>query len=168
MYTQKILDIFKSPLNAGGLQGANGVGKYVDEGCGDYIKLYLKINEEEVIQEARFKAIGSVGTIVAGSAICSCLLDCTLEEALEINEDRICEVTGEFPQDKKYSLTFALNALKNAVDNYYNNLAKMQKKASEPPVQVKVEKQPAKEYAEVQQRRSVSSAKANFDAMFDL
>ena len=42
MYNNKILDIFKSPTNAGGLQGANGIGKYVDETCGDFVKIYLK------------------------------------------------------------------------------------------------------------------------------
>lgn len=169
MYTQKILEIFKNPLNAGGLQGANGVGKYVDQDCGDYVKIYLKIDESQTITEARFKAIGSVGTIVASSAICSCLLDCTIAEALEINEDRICQVTGEFPQDKKYTLSFAINALKNAINAYYSNLEKLQKKAKQTPTETKVEKQqPVKQYAEVQQRRNISTAKANFDAMFDL
>ena len=42
MYSNKILEIFKNPANAGGLQGANGLGKYIDEECGDCVKLYLK------------------------------------------------------------------------------------------------------------------------------
>ena len=41
MYSEKFLEIFKNPINAGGLQGANGVGKYVDPSCGDSIKIYL-------------------------------------------------------------------------------------------------------------------------------
>ena len=47
MYNQKVLDIFRNPINAGGLQGANGVAKCINETFGDTVKIYLKINEDE-------------------------------------------------------------------------------------------------------------------------
>ena len=81
MYSNKILEIFKNPSNAGGLQGANGLGKYIDEACGDQVKIYLKIDDNQEIDEARFKTMGSVGTIVASSAICQAIIGMNLDEA---------------------------------------------------------------------------------------
>ena len=56
MYSNRVLEIFKSPTNAGGLQGANGTGKYTDETCGDCVKIYLKVNEDKFVTDARFKS----------------------------------------------------------------------------------------------------------------
>ncbi|MDY2695688.1 MAG: iron-sulfur cluster assembly scaffold protein [Eubacteriales bacterium] len=171
MYSEKFLEIFKNPINAGGLQGANGVGKYVDPSCGDSIKIYLKIDENKTIIDAHFKALGGTATIVAGSAMCSCLLDCTIEEALNIDEERLCEVTGTFPADKTYAIDFAKKALINAIENYKNNLEKELKK--NPNKKVAKEEKPVKtEKPEVTplvaDRRNVSAAKAKFDEMFNL
>ena len=173
MYTERILDLFKNPINAGGLKGANGVGKYVDDSCQDTIKIYLKIDENKIITEARFKAVGGVCTIVAGSAICSCLIDCNLDEAQSIDSERIYQVTGAFPKEKEYAIVIAQNAVKNAIANYFSQEEKNIKKTVET---VKVEqknvsalKTQNKEIAsEVSQRRTVSPAKAAFDALFDI
>ncbi len=180
MYSERILELFKNPVNAGGLQGANGVGKFVDESCGDSVKLYLKIDENKIITEARFKAIGCVGTIVGASAMCSCLLDCTIDEALTIDKNRIYDVTGIFPTDKEYSIDYSIKALKLAIDNYYVNLEKEQKKleamggVKPTPKAKKEQKQEKQEQSnpeitsQVTERRNVSAAKAAFDALFDL
>lgn len=138
MYSNKILEIFKNPLNAGGLQGANAVGKYVDSQCGDQVKLYLKFNDG-TIEEARFKAVGSVGTIVAASSICSCLLDCTIEEALKISKDRIYEITGQYPKDKDYTVDFAIKAVDLAIKDYYDRLEKELKKGVKKTQKIKEE-----------------------------
>lgn len=170
MYSEKFLDIFKNPLNAGGLQGANGTGKYVDSSCGDSIKIYLKFDENQTIVGARFKALGGTATIVAGSAMCSCLLDCTISEALNIDEDRIMEVTGDFPKDKRYAIEFVKKALINAIDNYKNNLEKeMKKNANKTPIkEEKTKEEKLIITPEITDRRNVSAAKAKFDEMFNL
>lgn len=170
MYSEKFLDIFKNPLNAGGLQGANGVGKYIDSSCGDSIKIYLKFDENQTIIGAHFKALGGTATIVAGSAICSCLIDCSINEALNIDEDRIMEVTGEFPSEKRYAIDFAKKALVNAIENYKNNLEKeIKKNAKKSPIKEEKPKQEKPNITpEISDRRNVSAAKAKFDEMFNL
>ncbi len=169
MYSENVLDIFKNPINAGGLQGANGVGKYVDEACGDVVKIYLKI-ENGTISEARFKAVGGVCTIVCASAMCSCLLDCTLEEALHIDEERICQVTGTLPKEKLYSINFSVQAVKNAINNYYSHLEKELKKGKSQinKQSENLTKEKPQITPEISERRNVSAAKAAFDALFDI
>lgn len=124
MYSHKIFEIFKNPSNAGGLQGSNGIGKYIDEICGDFVKIYLKIDDEQVITEARFKTMGSVGTIVASSAVCSLVVDSTLAEAQELTAEDILEITGEYPLDKMYCLDFAIRGLNLAIADYYQKIEK--------------------------------------------
>jgi len=175
MYSNRILELFNSPSYAGGLQGANAIGKYVDQACGDTVKLYLKVNDN-VITEAKFKTMGSVATIVISSALCSCLLECSLEEALNIDKKRIKEITGEFPEDKQYAFEIVFNALKNAVDDYYARLLKEEKKkkteeniAPQETYKLNTDSKVLKDskVAPIVQDRRVSLAKANFDAMFE-
>lgn len=176
MYSNRILELFNSPTYAGGLQGANAIGKYIDEACGDTVKIYLKINNDKVITEAKFKAMGSVATIVISSALCSCLLDCNIDESLNITQDRIKEITGEFPADKKYAFEIVFNTLKNAVEDYYNRLKKEEKKKkadeNSQEVSFKFSSSDNKNLKDnkinpIVQDRRVSLAKANFDAMFE-
>lgn len=128
MYSNKILEIFKNPANAGGLQGANGLGKYIDEECGDCVKLYLRIDEREEIDEARFKTMGSVGTIVASSAVCQAIIGMNLEEAQAVTKDEITIITGKYPEDKEYTIGFALKALALAIEDYKERVAKGENK----------------------------------------
>jgi len=174
MYSNRILELFNSPMNAGGLQGANAIGKYIDEACGDTVKIYLKVNNN-IITEARFKTMGSVATIVISSALCSCLLDLDLNEALQVNETRIKEITGEFPKDKKYAFEIVFKALKNTIDDYYVRLKKEEKKkkleedANPAPYKLETDNKIINnnKINPIVQDRRVSLAKANFDAMFE-
>ena len=177
MYSERILEIFKNPTNAGGLQGSQGIGKYIDEATGDYYKIYLKLDETETIIGAHFKTMGSVGAIVASSALCSELVNLTIEDAKEVNEETIVKVTGEYPEDKKQTLTYAINALKSAIEEYYIQKEKAEKNgetlfAKAKPQKEKVEKKTTKKTVETNKEennneKQVSKAKANFDAMFE-
>lgn len=128
MYSNKIFEIFKNPTCAGGLQGSNGIGKYIDDNCGDFVKMYLKIDDNQTIIEARFKTMGSVGTIVASSVLCQQITDLTITQAQQITGEDILSITGEYPQDKKYSLDFAIRALNLAIADYFQRLEKEPKR----------------------------------------
>ena len=122
MYSNKILEIFKSPKNAGGLQGSNGIGKYKDEECGDVVKIYLKIDDNKVIGEAQFKTMGSAGSIVASDAICDIVVGLSIDQAKQIKAGDVLEVTGEYPSNKLYTIDFAIKALNLAIDDYFERL----------------------------------------------
>lgn len=126
MYSNKIFEIFKNPKNAGGLQGSNGVGKYIDSECGDVVKIYLIIDEDKVIDQAQFKTMGSTGSIVASDVLCDIVMGLSIEEAREVKAGNILEVTGEYPSNKLYTIDFAIKALNLALDNYFEKLEKGQ------------------------------------------
>ena len=86
MYSAKTLERFKNPSFAGGLRGANATGRAEDEISKDLIKIYMVIDEDGIIDNAKFKAFGGVATIVACDIACQMLVGKSLEEALSITE----------------------------------------------------------------------------------
>ena len=129
MYNQKILDIFKNPTNAGGLHGANAIGKYVEQTFGDVSKVYLKIDENKNVAESRFKAMGGVLTIVACSVVCELAKNKQIDELNEITVSDVLEVIGEVEPEKLVFVQGAVEALKLAVVDFYKKLEKEQKNA---------------------------------------
>ncbi len=129
MYSNEILERFKSPKFAGGLRGANGTGKAGDDKCGDLVKIYILVDDNGIITSAKFKVYGGVSTIVACDIACEMLIDMTLEEALSVTSDDILEhLEGGIPEVKYYSAVLAEEAINNAVEDYYKRKEREEKK----------------------------------------
>ena len=128
MYSNRILERFKNPKFAGGLRGANGTGKAGNEDCGDLVKIYILVDEDGIITNAKFKAYGGVSTIVACDIVCEMLINMTLEEALSITvSDVMSKLEGDIPDNKSYSAVIAEEAVTVAVDDYYDKKEKEEK-----------------------------------------
>lgn len=132
MYSNEVLVRFKKPLYAGALRGANGTGKAGDSQCGDLIKIYLLVNDEGLIESAKFKAYGGVSTIVACDIACQMLINKSLEEALSITSNDILEeLNGNIPESRNYAGVLVEEAISNAVEDYYKRKEREEKKALE-------------------------------------
>ena len=127
MYNQKVLEIFKNPLNFGGLQGSNAVAKVVDEKTKDVVKFYFKINEEQVIEEARYKTMGCVASIVCSIVVTQLVKEKTLDQAKNITKNDIFEVIGELDEDKLNYVDLVLNTLNATIEDYYKRKEKEEK-----------------------------------------
>lgn len=68
MYSEKVMDHFTNPRNVGEIENPSGVGTVGNAKCGDIMRMYLDIDENGVIQEARFKTFGC-GAAVATSSM---------------------------------------------------------------------------------------------------
>ena len=128
MYTKRVLDIFQDPQNAGGMKGANGVGKVGGTSCSDVMKIYLLI-EGGVVQDATFKTFGSCAAIASTDVACELVKGRTLQEAANLTGTEILQELGELPQNKIYTTVLAEQAVKAALDDYYKRQEKLQKKA---------------------------------------
>lgn len=130
MYTQKVIDIFKNPKNAGGLRGANGVGKVGNSACGDIMKVYLKINDEGIIEDAKFKTFGCAAAIASTSVACDMIKGMTIEEALEVKNSQVIETLGGLPAQKVHCSILAEEAIHAAIEDYYKKKEKAEASAS--------------------------------------
>ena len=167
MYNDKVMEIFQNPKNVGELKGANGIGTVGNESCGDIMKLYLKINDKEVIENATFKTFGCAAAIVSSSVATEMIKGKTVDEALQLENEAIIDYLGGLPDNKIHCSILAKEAITEAVKDYRKKQTKLIKKAAKEATktQTKPEKETAKPKAkpakEVKQTNTDKMAKIN-------
>lgn len=126
MYSKRILERFSNPSYAGGIRGGDGTGRA--ENGAEVVKIYISVNERGEIETSKFKAYGGVCTIVACDIACELIEGKTLTDALSLSIDEILEEMGECPENKHSSLELAKEAVKLAVEDYFEKREKDIKK----------------------------------------
>jgi nitrogen fixation NifU-like protein len=119
-YSEKLLDHFKNPRNMGSLDKSDnsvGTGVVGAPECGDVMKLQLRINEDNVIEDAKFKTFGCGSAIASSSLATEWVKGKTVDEALDIkNTDIVNELS--LPPVKIHCSVLAEDALKAALDDF--------------------------------------------------
>ena len=124
MYNQTVMTKFLIPENAGALRGANAVGKAGNSSCGDVIKLYLLVDEEGVVEEAKFKTFGCPAAIACSDVACDLVRGLKIDEALDVSSKEIFDELGGLDDSRVYCSVLAEDAIKLAVENYYKKKGK--------------------------------------------
>ncbi len=117
-YSETVLDHFQNPRNVGKMEDADGVGEAGNSRCGDIMKLYLRVDENEVITDAKFNAFGCCGAIAAGSMATELLRGSSIAEALELTNEKVVEALGGLPPQKLQCSVLAEQAIHAAVRDY--------------------------------------------------
>ncbi len=126
MYNDKVMEIFKNPKNVGKVQGANAIGKVGNVQCGDIMKLYLRINDQNVIEDASFETFGCAAAIVSSSIATEMIKGNTVDQALKLKNEDIIAVVGELPAHKIHCSVLATEAIEDAIKNYRKKQSKPQ------------------------------------------
>ena len=127
MYNDKVMEIFQNTKNVGELKGANGIGTVGNEACGDIMKLYIKVDKNEVITNATFKTFGCAAAIVSSSVATEMIKGKKIEEALKLENQQILDYLGGLPDNKIHCSILAKEALEAAVKDYRKRIKKQQK-----------------------------------------
>jgi nitrogen fixation NifU-like protein len=130
MYNDKVMEIFQNPKNVGELKGANGIGTVGNESCGDIMKLYLKINDKEIIENATFKTFGCAAAIVSSSVATEMIKGKSIDDALKLENEAIIEYLGGLPDNKIHCSILAKEAIEEAIKDYRKKEAKKARKNS--------------------------------------
>lgn len=128
-YSRYIIERFQNPVNAGGMHGANAIGEAKNEGCQDITRLYLKIDDNNVIENARFKTFGCCASIVSADITCDLVKGKTIDEALKITNADVINVMGEVPLNKIPCSIMAEESIRLAIEDFYKRKEKEMKKA---------------------------------------
>ena len=121
-YSDKVLDHYENPRNVGGFEADDtsvGTGMVGAPACGDVMKLQIKVNDEGVIEEARFKTYGCGSAIASSSLVTEWVKGKTLDQALAIKNTDIAEELA-LPPVKIHCSILAEDAIKAAVADYRN------------------------------------------------
>ena len=93
MYTEKVLDHFEHPRNVGALDDANGVGMVGNAKCGDIMQMFLKVNDDGIIEDVGFKTFG------CGAAIADYYRKKGMEDKAKEVENTKCSCEHEEPHE---------------------------------------------------------------------
>lgn len=124
MYNKSLLERMQNLEYAGIVTNADAVGQVGSVALGDMIKLYLRIVDEKVITEAKFKAFGGVYTLVACDVLCDLLINTSIETALTIKGEDIVNALGGLPKNKLHVADLVQLLVVDAIDDYRKKLAK--------------------------------------------
>ena len=119
-YSAAVIDHYENPRNVGSLDKNDpsvGTGMVGAPACGDVMKLQIKVNDEGVITDARFKTYGCGSAIASSSLAAEWLKGRTLEQAGEIKNTHIAEELA-LPPVKIHCSILAEDAIKAAIEDY--------------------------------------------------
>ena len=131
MYTEQVMDHFMNPRNVGEIEDANGVGTVGNAKCGDIMKIYIKV-ENDVIVDVKFKTFGCGAAIATSSRATEMVKGKTIEEALKVTNKMVADSLGGLPPVKMHCSVLAEEALHAAIQDYKDRMEKGEKPEIDP------------------------------------
>lgn len=117
-YTDKVLDHFMNPRNIGEIPNADGIGTIGSEECGDMIRVWIKVSENEHLSDIKYKVFGCPAAIACCSMMTEMATGKHLDEAGELTDEQVADALGGLPAYKYHCSNLAASALHEAIMNY--------------------------------------------------
>lgn len=118
MYSEKVMDHFQNPRNMGEIEDASGVGTMGNARCGDIMRMYLNIDDNGVIKEAKFKTFGCGAAVATSSMATELVKGRTVQEALEVTNKAVMDALDGLPPVKVHCSLLAEEAIHAALWDY--------------------------------------------------
>jgi nitrogen fixation NifU-like protein len=134
-YSNKVIEHYENPRNVGTLDkddASVGTGLVGAPACGDVMRLQIKVNEQGVIEDAKFKTFGCGSAIASSSLATEWIKGKTVDEAATIKNSHIAEELN-LPPVKIHCSVLAEDAIKSAIEDYKQKRAARASLSSTPP-----------------------------------
>ncbi|MBC5996116.1 Fe-S cluster assembly scaffold protein NifU [Romboutsia ilealis] len=117
-YSDKVMDHFMNPRNVGQIEDASGVGEVGNAKCGDIMRIYLDIDENQIIRDVKFMTFGCGSAIASSSMATEMVKGKSIHEALEVTNKAVAEALDGLPPVKMHCSVLAEQAIKSALIDY--------------------------------------------------
>ena len=118
LYSEKVMEHFRNPRNVGVIENADGIGEVGNSKCGDIMKIYLKI-EDDIIVDVKFETFGCGSAIASSSMATELIKGKSVSEALVLTNKAVVEALDGLPAHKIHCSVLAEEAIKKALQDYY-------------------------------------------------
>lgn len=118
MYSEKVMDHFNNPRNVGEIEDPSGVGTVGNARCGDIMRMYLDIDDNGIIREAKFKTFGCGAAVATSSMATELVKGKTVKEALKVTNKAVTEALDGLPPVKVHCSLLAEEAIHAALWDY--------------------------------------------------
>ena len=118
LYSEKVMDHFTNPRNVGEMPDASCMGEVGNAKCGDIMRIYLKINDDGVITDAKFNTFGCASAIASSSMATEMVKGRTIAEARKLTNQEVVDALDGLPAQKIHCSVLADEAINAALDNY--------------------------------------------------
>lgn len=112
------MDHFLNPHNVGEIENADGIGTYGSPVCGDMMQMSINVDKNDIITDAKFKTFGCGSAIASSSMATDMIIGKSVEEALELSNQKIVDELGGLPAVKLHCSVLAEHAIKAAIYDY--------------------------------------------------
>ncbi len=117
MYSEKLMEHFQNPRNAGTIKDADGIGEVGNPLCGDMMAFYIKVKDDKLV-DVKFQTFGCVAAIAVSSKVSEMAKGKTLQEAKTITKKTVAESLDGLPKEKMHCSNLGTKALAEAIKDY--------------------------------------------------
>lgn len=117
-YSDKVMDHFSNPRNVGEIIDANGIGQVGNPTCGDIMQIFIKVNDQSIIEDVKFKTFGCGAAIATSSMATELIKGKSIDDALQLTNRAVTEALDGLPPVKLHCSVLAEEAVRSAIDDY--------------------------------------------------
>ena len=117
-YSEEVMEHFTNPRNVGEIENASGVGTVGNAKCGDIMRIYLDVDDNQIIRDCKFKTFGCGAAVATSSMATELVAGKTVQEALEVTNKAVMEALGGLPPVKVHCSLLAEEAVHAALWDY--------------------------------------------------
>jgi nitrogen fixation NifU-like protein len=117
VYLDPVIEHFMRPRNVGEIDGADGVGSVGDASCGDFFRVYIRV-EDDVLAEVKYKVFGCPAAVACCSMMSELATGMKVDDAYELEDADVVRALGGLPEPKEHCSSHAAAALHRAIDDY--------------------------------------------------
>ncbi len=117
-YSEKVVAHFKEPRNVGILDDADGIGEIGDPTCGDFMRVFIKV-DENVIKDVKYQIRGCPASIAVASAMTELAIGKDLDDALMLTDVDVLEALDGLPEEKLHCSVLGITGLRKAIQDHF-------------------------------------------------
>lgn len=117
-YSEEVMEHFTNPRNVGEIENASGVGTVGNAKCGDIMRIYLDVDDNQIIRDCKFKTFGCGAAVATSSMATEMIKGKSIQEALKLTNKAVMEALGGLPPVKVHCSMLAEEAVHAALWDY--------------------------------------------------